>query len=134
MQPEARKYCLLVADDDHDTAETFATLVRMDGHAAHIAFDGESALQVAAEHRIDVAVLDIEMPKLNGYEVARRLRAGANGRDLILLAVTGWTSESVKSAARGAGFDAFLMKPLEFTQFEELLKNLPTAQVSSSDT
>jgi CheY-like chemotaxis protein len=115
-------YRLLVADDNRDMAETFAALVRMEGHVAHVAFDGERALEIAATHELHVAVLDIEMPRLNGYEVARRLRAAHS--DLILIALTGWTRESEKAAARAAGFDAFLMKPLEFAQFQELLQRL----------
>ena len=85
---------------------------------------GGGVLEVAAAHPINVAVLDIEMPKLNGYEVARRLRAARIG--LLLIAVTGWTRESERAAAQAAGFDAFLMKPLDFAEFEEMLRSLPT--------
>jgi CheY-like chemotaxis protein len=119
------RHRVLVADDNRDTAETFATLIRMAGHDAYVAFDGASALILAETHAIDVAVLDLEMPKLNGYEVARRLRARSVDQPLFMIAVTGWTRESERAAARAAGFNAFLTKPLEFDQLEQLLRSPP---------
>jgi PAS domain S-box-containing protein len=103
---------ILLADDNRDAAESLAILLRLEGHEVELAHDGQAALQCFAERRPDVALLDIGMPKANGYEVARQIRAAA-GAGIVLIAVTGWAQDSDKARSRAAGFDHHLTKPIE---------------------
>ncbi len=103
---------ILLADDNRDAAESLAILLRLEGHDVDLAHDGETALRKYAERRPDVALLDIGMPKGNGYEVARRIRADG-GQGVLLIAVTGWAQDSDKAESRAAGFDHHLTKPIE---------------------
>jgi signal transduction histidine kinase/CheY-like chemotaxis protein len=104
---------ILLADDNRDAAESLALLLRLEGHDVALAHDGLSALQSYEQRRPDVALLDIGMPRTNGYEVARRIRGMPGGKDVLLIAITGWAQDSDKSAARAAGFDHHLTKPVE---------------------
>jgi signal transduction histidine kinase len=103
---------ILLADDNRDAAESLAMLLRLEGHEVELAHDGQTALARFAERRPDVALLDIGMPKTNGYEVARQIRAVA-GQDVLLIAVTGWAQDSDKAQSKAAGFDHHLTKPIE---------------------
>jgi PAS domain S-box-containing protein len=103
---------ILLADDNRDAAESLALLLRLEGHEVELAHDGQAALRCFAERRPDVALLDIGMPKSNGYEVARQIRAVA-GQDVLLIAVTGWAQDSDKAQSKAAGFDHHLTKPIE---------------------
>ena len=103
---------ILLADDNRDAAESLAILLRLEGHEVDLAHDGQAALQCFAARRPDVALLDIGMPKTNGYEVARQIRANG-GPDVLLIAVTGWAQDSDKAQSRAAGFDHHLTKPIE---------------------
>jgi PAS domain S-box-containing protein len=103
---------ILLADDNRDAAESLALLLRLEGHEVELAHDGQAALLRFAERRPDVALLDIGMPKSNGYEVARQIRALA-GQDVLLIAVTGWAQDSDKAQSKAAGFDHHLTKPIE---------------------
>ncbi len=116
---------VLVADDNHDAAESLSMLLSLAGHDVRTAFDGEAALRTAADMLPDVALLDIGMPRANGYEVAREIRKEPWGRSMILVALTGWGQESDKERAREAGFDTHLLKPVAPEIIEELLEKLP---------
>src|SRR5690606_6397238 len=109
---EPRPLSILVADDNRDAAATLATLLELDGHTVQTAHDGPTALEAALERRPNVALLDIGMPGLDGYELAERLRA-LPGEPLRLIALTGWGQEEDKRRARGAGFDEHLTKPVD---------------------
>ena len=87
-------------------------MLRLEGHEVDLVHDGQAALQRFAERRPDVALLDIGMPKANGYEVARQIRA-AVGSEVLLIAVTGWAQDSDKAQSKAAGFDHHLTKPIE---------------------
>jgi len=104
---------VLVADDNRDAAESLAFFLQVGGHIANTAFDGEQALEMAERIRPDVAFLDLGMPKMNGYEVCRRIRATDWGRQIIVIAQTGWGQEEDKRRTREAGFDAHLVKPVD---------------------
>ncbi len=104
---------VLVADDNHDAAELLAEWLRLSGYTVHIAGDGTSAARMAMELRPDVAVLDIGMPGLNGYEVAQRIRSQEWGRHALLVAATGWGQDADRLKATDAGFDAHLTKPFD---------------------
>jgi PAS domain S-box-containing protein len=112
---------VLIADDNLDAAESLTLLLQLKGHDAHAVFDGEAAIDSAERLRPQVALLDIGMPKANGYEVARRMRACSWGKAIYLVALTGWGQESDKMEARQAGFDAHLVKPVLPETLDELL-------------
>ena len=103
---------ILVADDSVDGAESLARLLVAIGHRAETAYDGQQAFDLMAARRYDAAILDIGMPFLNGYELARRVRECEWGRGILLLALTGWGQEADKQKAREAGFDCHLTKPV----------------------
>jgi CheY-like chemotaxis protein len=104
---------ILLADDNRDAAESLAIILRLEGHDVELAHDGLSALQAYERIRPDVALLDIGMPKTNGYDVARQIRATPDGRGVMLIAITGWAQDSDKAQSRAAGFDHHLTKPIE---------------------
>jgi CheY-like chemotaxis protein len=104
---------ILLADDNRDAAESLAIILRLEGHEVELAHDGDAALRAFAERRPDVALLDIGMPKANGLDVARQIRATPDGKDVLLIAITGWAQDSDKAQSRAAGFDHHLTKPIE---------------------
>jgi PAS domain S-box-containing protein len=104
---------ILLADDNRDAAESLAIILRLEGHDVDLAHDGDTALRVFETRRFDVALLDIGMPQTNGYDVARRIRASAEGGGVTLIAITGWAQDSDKAQSKAAGFDHHLTKPIE---------------------
>jgi len=112
---------LLVVDDNVDAILSQAELLRMLGHEVETAYDGPSALRKAEAFRPDVVLLDLGMPGMDGFEVARRLRATPEGRDVFLVAQTGWGQEEDRKRTRAAGFDAHLAKPVDIEALTELL-------------
>jgi PAS domain S-box-containing protein len=117
--PSTRR--ILVADDNQDAADSLAMLLQASGHEVRTAHGGESALSIASSFQPSVALLDIGMPDLDGYEVAKRIRSAPWGKGMHLIAVTGWGQEEDKRRALGAGFDFHLTKPIELHQLETLL-------------
>jgi signal transduction histidine kinase len=124
-EPAALPRRILVADDNADALETLATLLELGGHEVYSAANGTAALECAARHQPEVALLDIGMPLLDGYEVARRIRAEEWGRTMTLVALTGWGQESDRRRSREAGFDSHLVKPLDLETLTALLDRLP---------
>lgn len=122
--PQVRRR-ILVADDNSDALESLATLLELGGHEVYSAANGALALESAERHLPEVALLDIGMPKLDGYEVARRIRAQPWGRRITLVALTGWGQESDRRRSGEAGFDSHLVKPLDLDKLMELLTQLP---------
>ncbi len=104
---------ILIADDNQDALESLALMLRMEGHEVHCASDGEEALLLAGLRRPEIVVLDVGMPKLDGCEVARRIRAESWGRGAVLVALTGWGQEIDRRRSREAGFDMHLVKPVD---------------------
>lgn len=113
---------ILIADDNRDSAQSWATMFELEGCETCTAFSGSEALRLAASFQPDVALLDIGMPGLNGYEVARLLRSSPLGASVLLIAVTGWGQDQDKQAAREAGFDAHLTKPVNLQQVIDLIQ------------
>jgi CheY-like chemotaxis protein len=113
---------VLVADDNRDSATTLGLLLEHSGHEVHLAHSGEEALELAKQVRPDIGVFDIGMPDLSGYTVAERIRHEAWGKDMTLVAVTGWGQESDKRRALAAGFDHHLTKPIDPNKLEELFR------------
>ena len=119
----ARQRRILIADDNRDSAETLAALLRMEGHEVTSVHDGPVALSVFSQLKPDVALLDIGMPGLTGYEVARRMRQSGPKVSLTLIAITGWGQDIDKERAFAAGFDHHLTKPVDPQRLVELLKS-----------
>lgn len=111
---------ILVADDNRDAAETMGMLLKLSGHEVYLAHSGRETLELAERERPDIAVLDIGMPDLNGYEVAEKIRRRAWGGRMKLIAVTGWGEAEDKRRALGAGFNFHLTKPVDPTELEAL--------------
>jgi PAS domain S-box-containing protein len=118
--PQPTRTRILVVDDNRDAAESLAVLLRMIGHEVHTAHDGVQAVEKAAALRPSVVLLDIGLPKLNGYEAARRIRQ-AHGAGVKLIALTGWGQEANRRQSREVGFDHHLTKPVEFDALQRLL-------------
>ncbi len=115
---------ILVVDDNQDGADSLVQLLTLSGHTVRVAYDGLAGLEVADEFRPDVLLLDIGMPKLNGYETCRRLRTQEWGRKIVVIATTGWGDESAKSAVAEAGFDLHLIKPLDEEALNQALSGV----------
>jgi PAS domain S-box-containing protein len=120
-QRGATPQTVLIADDNADARDSLAALLEIGGHTIHVAPDGQQALALAERLQPDVAILDIGMPLLNGYEVATRIRASAWGRRMRLIALTGWGQAADQERAREVGFDHHVTKPLDLAQLHGLI-------------
>ena len=123
--PVARR--ILIADDNVDYASSMGQLLQAKGHDVRVVHDGAEALQTALHFQPDVAFLDIGMPRIHGYELARRLRAQPPTARCLLVAVTGWGQEDDRRRAREAGFDRHLVKPVELPQVEAIIDSIPVS-------
>jgi signal transduction histidine kinase len=121
-KPASRR--ILVVDDNRDAAETLAMMLRVEGNEVDTAFDGEGAISASASFRPDVVLMDLGMPKLDGYEAARAIRRDAGGGDVVLIALTGWGGELDRRMSQEAGFDRHLVKPVVPTELLALLSSL----------
>ncbi|HEV7800292.1 MAG TPA: PAS domain-containing protein [Burkholderiales bacterium] len=112
---------VLVVDDNLDSAASLAMLLEFAGHETRTAHDGEDAIAVAAQYRPDVILLDIGLPKMNGYDACRVIRAQPGGKDTLIVALTGWGQDDDRRRSREAGFDAHLVKPADYPALVKLL-------------
>jgi PAS domain S-box-containing protein len=117
-----RRRRILIADDNQDAADSLAVLLQMEGHDVTVVRDGREALTTINAVLPEIALLDIGMPELDGYEVARQVRQNTLGRAVTLIAVTGWGQDRDKARALGAGFNHHLTKPIEPTQLLDLIR------------
>ncbi len=115
---------ILIVDDNRDALESLARLLQLAGHEIHQASDGYQALAVAGEKRPNLMMVDIGMPGMDGYEVARRIRGEDWGHTVMLVAVTGWGQDSDRRRSREAGFDSHWVKPLDAQKLAALLDAL----------
>jgi len=115
---------ILIVDDNKDSAESLAILLRMMGNEVASAYDGELALAAAEATRPDVVLLDIGMPKLNGYDTCRRIREQPWGQRIFFIALTGWGQEQDRRRTEEAGFDRHMVKPVDATVLMNLLASL----------
>jgi PAS domain S-box-containing protein len=122
---------ILIVDDNEDSAESLALLLEMTGHETHTAHDGETAIKEAERLRPHVMFLDIGLPALNGHEVCRRLRQQPWGREMVLIALTGWGQPEDRRRSEEAGFDGHLVKPVNHSRLAALLDSLARPQPSS---
>lgn len=111
--PTSRPLRVLVADDNSDTTDSLAMLLEMAGAVVEVAYEGFAVVPVAGRFRPDVCVLDVGMPGISGWEIARRLRAGVGGRRLLLIAVTGHQGQRSADNSADAGFDHHIVKPAD---------------------
>ena len=118
---------ILVVDDNRDSAETLTMLLELMGNEVSVAYDGEQALAIAKEIKPDVVLLDIGLPRMNGYEVARQIRQEPWGSNPTLVAITGWGQTEDKDLSRESGFDHHLVKPVDHDQLLNLIQKRKTA-------
>jgi signal transduction histidine kinase/ActR/RegA family two-component response regulator len=116
---------VLVVDDNHDSADSLAALLKILGHEVTTAYDGAQAVETAAELRPEVVLLDIGMPVLDGFEACRRIREQPWGRDMHLIALTGWGQDDDRRRSREAGFDSHLVKPVDADELIRAVSSAP---------
>ncbi|HEX3131261.1 MAG TPA: response regulator [Thermoanaerobaculia bacterium] len=112
---------VLVADDNQDSAESLGMLLELHGHEVRLAYDGQEALDAAGLFLPDVMLLDIGLPKMDGFEVASRLRQDSRHDRMLLVAVTGYGRDGDRERARAAGFDHHLIKPVDPRTLADLI-------------
>lgn len=116
---------ILIVDDNLDSAHTLAEVLALAGNEIFLAHDGDAALLAADQHRPDAILLDIGLPKLNGFDVCRRIREQAWAKHTMIIAQTGWGQEEDRHKSAGAGFDSHLVKPVQLAELMTLLSSLP---------
>jgi signal transduction histidine kinase/DNA-binding response OmpR family regulator len=124
---------VLIVDDNEDGADSLARLLRLDGHTVRLAHNGPAALTVAKDFRPDAVVLDIGLPGMDGYEVARRLRCQPDSRGALLIAVTGYGRDEDRLLAHQAGFDYHFVKPADLEVLRQALGTGTTPDHSDSE-
>ena len=115
---------ILVVDDNRDAATSLAMLLKLTGNETQTAHDGLEAVEVAAAFRPDVVLLDISLPKLSGHDVCRRIRQQSWGKNMVLVALTGWGQDEDRRQSKDAGFDHHMVKPVDFTALMSLLADV----------
>lgn len=116
-----RKLRVLVVDDNHDCADSLSSLVNLWGNDVQTAYDGSAALALTVDRQPEVALLDLSMPKMDGCQLARQLRQQRDFADMLLIAVTGWTDQANQLLCVEAGFDNYLVKPIDLARLKILL-------------
>ena len=112
---------VLVVDDDRDVADSLVLLLQCWGLDVHVAYSGEAALTAVAEHRPDLALMDIGMPGMDGCETARRIRKLPEAKDLVIAALSAWGPEDIRHDAAETQFDHHFVKPVRIEALEEFL-------------
>jgi DNA-binding response OmpR family regulator len=120
-QPATEKRRILVVDDSPDSADSLAAVLALTGHEAHTAHDGEHAISQAEKLRPQVILLDIGLPRLNGYETCRWIREQEWGKGMVIIALTGWGQDEDRRLSTQAGFDGHLVKPVDHAALNRLL-------------
>jgi PAS domain S-box-containing protein len=115
---------VLVVDDNADSADSIAAILETSGHEVEVAYSAQKALEMAVEYQPDIVLLDIGLPDMDGYEVAKRLRQTPELKEMRLIAITGYGQQSDRQRSREAGFDEHVVKPVECQKLEELLASL----------
>src|SRR5688572_21907796 len=119
-----KRFRILVVDDNHDSALSMAMMLSIMGHETRTAHDGESAVTTAESFLPEVVLLDIGLPKLNGYEVAQRIREQPWGTSMFLIAVTGWGQDEDRQRSTEVGLNVHMVKPVEPAALEKILFDL----------
>jgi CheY-like chemotaxis protein len=122
---EACSRRILVVDDNRDSADSLAILLELDGNQIRTAYDGVEAIEVAADFRPDVVLLDLGLPRMDGYQAAQRIRSEPWGEKMLLVALTGWDHDDDRRRTSEAGFDQHLVKPVDSGALMKILSALP---------
>ena len=123
-QPTARPLRVLVVDDNVDTVFSFSMLLKASWHDVRPAYDGPTAVQAAVDYQPDVVFLDIGLPGLNGYEVAKQIRQHPGLQSVVLVALSGYGQDSDRQTSLQAGFNHHLVKPVRFEQLQQILASV----------
>ena len=115
---------ILIVDDNRDSADSLAMLLKITGNETYMAHDGVEAIEAAEKHRPEVVLLDIGLPKLSGHDVCRYVREQSWGKDIVVIALTGWGQEEDRRQSEEAGFDGHLVKPVDYDDLLQLLRSL----------
>jgi CheY-like chemotaxis protein len=121
QESAAQRLRILIVDDNRSAADMLAMILESDGHELFIAYDGQQAIQRAQTHQPDVIFLDLSMPVIDGYEVARTIRRQPRGQEPMLIALTGWVQERDKQRAKEVGFDHHVVKPAKASDLRGIL-------------
>jgi signal transduction histidine kinase/ActR/RegA family two-component response regulator len=124
--------CVLVVDDNRDVAESTAVLLRLVGCEVHVAHDGEEALRLVPRVRPDAVLLDIGLPRMNGYEVAERIRSDPENRNILIIAVSGYGQQEHRLRSKQAGFDQHVVKPIDPSVLSGLLATFSSQRAAAS--
>jgi CheY-like chemotaxis protein len=119
---------VLVVDDNRDSATSLAMLLKVTGHETLAAYGGIEAVEAAGTFKPDLVLLDLGLPKLNGYDAARKIREEPSGKGMILVALTGWGQPEDLEKSKAAGFNGHLVKPIDFAVLTKLLAQLELPQ------
>jgi CheY-like chemotaxis protein len=128
IKPATASHRILVVDDNGDSAKSLARLLKITGNATHVAHDGLEAVDAAQQFRPDVVLLDIGLPRLNGFDACRRIREQPWGKNMVLVALTGWGQDEDRRKSKDAGFDHHMVKPVDYDVLMNLLASLPAPQ------
>lgn len=124
---------ILVVDDNRESAKTLAQLIDLLGHTTKTAFDGPTAIEIAAEYRPDLILMDIGMPDMNGYEACRLLRKNPALDSTVVVAQTGWSEKRHNHMSKDAGFDLHLVKPIDLSVLQDLLADVVAKRAEGSE-
>ena len=124
LMPTGPKRRVLAVDDNRDVATSMAMMLRLMGNEVHIAHDGLDAVEAAEKFRPELILMDVGMPRMNGYEATRRIREQPWGKDMIIIALTGWGQDGDRVQSRESGCDGHLVKPINLLNLESLLSKL----------
>ncbi len=122
---------VLIVDDNPDSAKTMGWAVESWGHEVRLEFSGSGALDAAGEFQPQAVLLDIGMPGMNGYELCQIMRQSPELRNTIFIAQTGWSQEQHRQMSREAGFDHYLVKPIDFNTLQRLLTSVTVGKVAN---
>lgn len=121
---------VLLVDDNPDSSEPLSLLLQTKGYQTRVAIDGAEAIALADDFRPDCVLLDLGLPRMDGYEVARRLRQRPYGGEMVLVALTGWAGQDVRNKAAEAGFDYHLVKPVDWDELDKIVQSLSRSATS----
>lgn len=127
---ESKPRRVLIVDDNRDGADSLGLLLRFNGHATHVVYSGKEALASLESFKPDVAILDIGLPEMNGYDLARHIRAMPQSKAIRLIALTGYGQADDRQRARAAGFDGHLVKPVSLSALEQAMAGTSPAPAS----
>jgi len=126
QRAEFKALQVLVIEDNKDAADSLARLVRLGGHQVQVAYSGQVGLLLAQQQTPDVILLDIGLPRVDGYQVVEQLRSQPETEDALIIAVTGYGQASDRQRSKAAGFDLHLVKPIKTEHLLALLRGDPT--------